>query len=96
MSRVKSKNTDHSYLRAAERFGWSKKKAKEMMQLASRHGVSVGNMRKGPLQEWLLEHQIYTHRRIKLYKGYVFVFASTSTKCITVYEAPKLDVEALA
>jgi len=85
MSRVKTQNTDHSYIRAAERCGWSKKKAREMMRLASRYGTAAGNLQPGPVKDFITARQECTHRRIKLYQGYVFVFASTSTKCITVY-----------
>ena len=89
MSRTKADNTAHSYMRAATRFGWSKKKAKAMMAEASRHGVSVGNMAAGEMRDWFEARQLCTNRRIKLYDGYVFVFASTSTKCITVYKLPE-------
>ena len=89
MSRAKTDNTTHSYMRAATRFGWSKKKARAMMTAASRHGVSAGNMRLGELRDWFEARQSCTSRRIKLYEGYVFVFASTSTKCITVFKLPE-------
>jgi len=89
MSRVKAQNTDHSYLRAAERCGWGKKKAREMMKQASRFGISAGNMEPSPLQVYIAKKQYGNpHKRIKLYQGYIFVFASTSTKCITVYPVP--------
>jgi len=89
MSRVKTTNTDHSYLRAAERCGWGKKKAREMMKQASRFGTSAGNMEPSPLQAYIAKKQYGNpHKRIKLYQGYIFVFASTSTKCITVYPVP--------
>lgn len=88
MSRVKTQNTDHSYMRAAERCGWHRKKAREMMRLASRYGIAPGNMQPGPIKDFLSARQDFTHRRIKLYQGYVFVFCSTSTRCITVYPLP--------
>ena len=92
MSRVKAPNTDHSYYRAAERCGWSKRKAREMMKEAQRHGKTYGNLPDGELRNFLEARQIGQHRRIKFYAGYIFVFASTSTRCITVYpyeEKPK-------
>jgi len=88
MSRTRTQNTVHSYERAAERCGWSKRKAKEMMKLASRYGTAAGNIPPGPIQDWVMARQVSTHRRIKLYQGYIFVFASTSTRCITVYPMP--------
>ena len=90
MSRVRSTNTDHSYIRAAERCGWGKKKAREMMKLASRFCTSAGNMTPSPLQEYVAQKQYGSpSKRIKLYQGYIFVFCSTSTRCITVYPVPK-------
>ena len=90
MSRVKTQNTDHSYLRAAERCGWGKKKAREMMKQASRYGISVGNLEPGPLRNYLAQKQYGNpHKRIKFYQGYIFIFASTSTRCITVYPPPE-------
>ena len=90
MSRVRTTNTDHSYIRAAERCGWGKKKAREMMKLASRFGVSAGNLTPSPLQEYVAKKQYGNpYKRIKLYQGYIFVFCSTSTKCITVYPVPQ-------
>ena len=89
MSRVKSSNTDHSYLRAAERCGWYPKKAREMMKMASRYGKSVGNIEPGPIKNYMAQKQWGNpHKRVKLYQGYIFVFASTSTRCITVYPLP--------
>ena len=86
MSRVRTQNTDHSYLRAAERCGWGKRKARDMMKAASRYGVSVGNMQPGPERDYLERKQWGNpHKRIKFYQGYVFIFCSTSTRCITVY-----------
>jgi len=89
MSRVKTQNTDHSYLRAAERCGWGKKKAREMMKMASRYGKSYGHFTEGPIRAFLERKQFGNpSKRIKLYQNYVFVFCSTSTRCITVYSLP--------
>ena len=89
MSRVKATNTDHSYYRAAERCGWGKKKARDMMKAAQRYGKMYGNLPEGELRNFLKSRQVGQYRRIKYYAGYIFVFASTSTCCITVYPYPK-------
>ena len=89
MSRVKTQNTDHSYFRAAERCGWGKKKAREMMKMASRYGKSYGHFPEGPIRDFLEKKQYGSpSKRIKLYQNYIFVFCSTSTRCITVYPLP--------
>ena len=89
MSRVRATNTDHSYYRAAERCGWGKKKARDMMKEAQRHGKMYRNLPDGELRSFLESRQVGQSRRIKYYAGYIFVFASTSTRCITVYPYPK-------
>lgn len=85
MSRVRTQNTDHSYYRAAERCGWSKRKARDMMKAAQRYGKMYENLPEGELRAFLEQKQLCQHRRIKYYAGYIFVFCSTSTRCITVY-----------
>jgi hypothetical protein len=89
MSRLKARNTNHAYFRAAERCGWDKKKAEQMMRYASKNGKAPYSLPPGPERDYLIRKQQCTHRRIKLYLGYVFVFASTSTKCFTVYPMPE-------
>lgn len=86
MSRTKVPNTDHAYLRAAERCGWSKTKARTMMMKASKYGKSYGQIKDKKIADYIKARQVSTRRRIKYYCGYVFVFASTSTRCYTVYE----------
>lgn len=85
MSRVRTQNTDHSYYRAAERCGWGKRKARDMMKAAQRYGKMCDNLPEGDLRTFLEKKQAGQHRRIKYYCGYIFVFCSTSTRCITVY-----------
>lgn len=85
MARNKVRNTAHSYLRAAQRCGWNKHYAKTMMKAAQRYGKTYGELRDSPLKEFLEKKQNSNYRRIKYYNGYIFVFASTSTRCITVY-----------
>ena len=85
MSRTKVQNTDHAYMRAAERCGWSKRKAKDMMKAAQRFGKVYTDFPEGELHDFLKARHKSQHRRIKYYEGYIFIFASTSTKCITVF-----------
>lgn len=85
MARSKVKNTNHAYYRAAERCGWNRKKAREMMTKAQRFGLAFNNMKDGPEKEFVKSRQLQTNRRIKYYNGYLFVFCSTSTRCLTVY-----------
>ena len=89
MSRVRTQNTNHSYMRAAERCGWCRREAREITKKASRYGISWGTMKPSPLRDYIADKQLGSpHKRIKFYNNYIFVFASTSDKCITVYPVP--------
>lgn len=93
MSRKRVPNTNHAYFRAAERCGWTKPFAKQMMMNANRKGVTYSKMDNPEIAEFMRARQVSTRRRIKYYLGYIFVFASTSTRCYTVYkyEGDKTD-----
>lgn len=86
MSRTRVPNTDHAYFRAAERCGWTRYEAKQMMKDANRYGKTFGQIKDKELAEFIKARRVNTRRRIKYYLGYIFVFASTSTKCYTVYK----------
>ena len=59
------------------------------MKSAQKHGLTYENVVDNErLRTFLKNRQKHTFRRIKYYKGYIFVFASTSTKCYTVYPYP--------
>lgn len=84
--RIRVPNTDHAYYRASERLGWTRKHAKEMMKLANRYGKTFDHIKDKEISEFVKARQVGTRRRVKYYNGYIFVFASTSTRCYTVYE----------
>ena len=86
MSRTRVPNTDHAYFRAAERCGWTRYMAKRMMKDANRYGKTFIQVDNKELAEFMKARQVSTRRRIKYYLGYIFVFASTSTRCYTVYK----------
>ena len=87
MSRTRVPNTDHSYFRAAERCGWTRYVAKKMIKDAQRYGKTYDHIKDNKeLADFMKARQVSTRRRIKYYLGYIFVFASTSTRCYTVYK----------
>lgn len=53
------------------------------MKEASRYGISAGNIPDGPLRRYIASKG--DAKRVKYFKGYVFIFAKTSTSCITMY-----------
>ena len=91
MSRTKVKNSNHSYARVRERTSLSKRETVKLMKEASRYGLSAGNIPDGPLRKYVASKG--DAKRVKYYKGYIFIFAKTSTSCITMYPA---DEEVLA
>ena len=90
MSRKKTKNCNHAYYRAFERCGWDTAKTNEMIKKALKYGVSPYNYRgDDEIRELFIYRQLKTRRRIKIFAGYVFVFASTSTRCYIIYPLEK-------
>lgn len=88
MSRVKELNCSHAYFRAAERCGWRGKQDIHN-EICTKTGLTYENdVDNERLRTFLKNRQKHTFRRIKYYKGYIFVFASASTKCYTVYPYP--------
>lgn len=77
------KNSSHSINRARERSNLSKRKTNSLMKEASKYGLSYDHLPEGPLREYIRKRSYF--KRVKLYKGHVFVFAKTSTACITMY-----------
>ncbi len=91
MSRTKTKHqTKHALTRAYERLGVPEKIAVNMMKRASSCGLSPSQLPEGPVRDVLMNKETRGHKRIKVYKGNVYVFNKNSNRCITVY---KLDLE---
>ena len=89
MSIHRTRNTVHSYDRAKERFGLSRETTKLMIKNALYYGISPDKLEDEELKRELLHKQACNRKRIKIYKGKVFVFCKTSTKCITIYPLGK-------
>lgn len=83
MSKSRVRNTDHVYKRVSERTNLSKSEAKRLIKQAQKYGKTYKKLPPGPLADYLKSKGKY--KRVKIYEGYVFVFAKTSTSCITMY-----------
>ena len=87
MSRTKTKHqTKHALGRAHERLGVPEKIAMNMMKRASTEGLSPSQLPEGPTKDLLARKEKRGHKRIKVYKGNVYVFNKNSNRCITVYK----------
>lgn len=87
MSRIKRKNPIHVFKRAAERTDFSKREAQRLIKEAQTAGKAYGNIPPGPLADYIKSKG--NTKRVKVYQGYVFIFARTSTACITMYPIPE-------
>ena len=82
------KQTLHSLDRAKERIGVANKKQAEIMiRNAFRKGKSVGEFPDGRLKNYINSKR--HHKKVKVYKGKIFIFSNTSNRCITLYPIPE-------
>ena len=90
MSRTRCKNqTAHGMRRVSERCGISKDNAKCFIRAASIHGYSPSHMPEGSkLRDYTLLKEYGKGKRVKIYKGFIFIFNNTSNRLITAYPIP--------
>jgi len=88
----KQKPTHHSLLRMAERCGITNAKAAtNMIRNASKLGRGIQSFPDGELKNYLLSKK--HNKRVKVYKGIVFIFNKTSDRAITLYPIPNEFME---
>ena len=78
----------HSKKRMSERTGLDSKNQKPFFANALRLGVSAGNMKDGPVKDFLLNKE-KNRCKAKLYKGYVFIYSKNSKRLYTMYKLPE-------
>ena len=84
------KQTIHGQLRIEQRSDISGKgNVKAFIKSASVHGFNPCDFPQGPLSDYLTNKVRHRNKRIKVYKGFVFVFNRTSNRLITGYELPE-------
>lgn len=89
MSRKKSKKqTHHGLQRMAERMGVKQKSvATKTIENAVQKGKPISYFQDGLLKKYLLSKQ--HNKRLKVYKGFIFIFNKTSNRVITLYPIPE-------
>lgn len=92
MSRQHTANTTHGIQRSRERTDLSSREVKDLIRSASRKGLTVTMLSPGPLRTYVAQRG--TRKRVKYYKGYLFIFQKTSTSLITMYPVPTTVFEA--
>lgn len=95
MSRTKvKKQTFHGVKRVKQRCGITNDRSlKNFVKAASKHGYSPQHLNEGRLKNYLINKSQRRNKRIKIYKGYVFIFNNTSDGLITAYEIPERFME---
>lgn len=82
------KQTHHGLQRMAERMGVTQKSvATKTIQNANRLGKCIQQFPDGEFKNYLLSKQ--HNKRVKVYKGFVFIFNKTSDRVITLYPIPE-------
>lgn len=86
------KPTHHSLMRMAERCGITNRTAAtNMIRRASKMGRHIQSFPDGELKNYLLSKQ--HNKRVRVYKGIVFIFNKTSDRAITLYPIPNEFME---
>ncbi len=81
-------NSCHSYNRAKERAGLSRKRAERLMGLARQRGMGYEECK------WNIDRKYLRNRygegsKAVAYNGFCFIFDTESLECITMYPLPK-------
>lgn len=88
----KIKQTKHAINRAKDRLGMCQESSIAiMMRNALGRGQCANDFPPGEFKNYLLCRE--RGKRIKVYKGKVFVFNRSSKRCITVYPVPEEHME---
>lgn len=88
----RKKPTKHSLDRMKTRAGISnKKQAENMIKAASRKGMSIDDFPPCELKNYLLTKN--SGKRVKVYKGIIYIFNKTSDRALTLYPIPEEYME---
>lgn len=89
----KKQYTYHGFKRTRERTGIDDKDKKLLGSHAVRNGLNFYELPPGPLKSYVGFKIAKKGKRVKLYRGYVFIFFKTSNRIITCYEIPERHLE---
>lgn len=84
--------TTHGLRRLKSRVGIKNKRvAERMIAEASRYGKSIYDFPEGEFRDYLISKD--HGKRLRVFKGIVFIFNKTSDRCITCYPIPDEHLE---
>ena len=81
--------TYHGYKRIKERSNISEKEINRISIWAMKNGLNFQEIPPGPLKSYVGFKKAKKGKKIKLYRGYVFVFFLNSKRVITCYPIPE-------
>lgn len=79
------KLTKHSKLRMKERTGLNHNERKSLFRRALDNGKSINDIKDDRTREYLLKKK---NCKVKLYRGYVFLYSKNSKTLYTMYKLP--------
>lgn len=89
----KNQYTYHGYKRTEERTEIEERDKKLLGSHAVRNGINFGEIPPGPLKSYVGFKIAKKGKRVKLYRGYVFIFFRNSNRIITCYKIPDRHFE---
>lgn len=94
MTKIDHKSfTQHGYLRIKQRSNINDNELKQISSSAIKKGINFGELPSGPLKSYVGFKKRQKDKRVKLYKGYVFIFFINSKRLITCYPIPEKHLE---
>lgn len=85
--------TRHAYDRVTERTDMNSTELIYISRYAIKNGLNFNDLPDGPLKNYVYAKSKIKGKRIKLYRGYVFIFFRASKRMITCYPIPEKHVE---
>lgn len=81
--------TYHAYERIKERSNIKNKELYNLSSHAIKNGISFNQIPPGSLKSYVGYKVAKKNKRVKLYRGYVFIFFKNSKRMITCYPIPE-------
>lgn len=84
----KKQYTTHGFERVKERSDFCDKQLNNLSRYAIKNGINISDIPDGRLKKYVWHRIKQRDKRVKLYRGYVFIFFKNSKRLITFYPLP--------
>lgn len=85
------KLSHHSKIRLRERTNLNHKERRKIFKEALQNGLSPDKVKDKKTRDYMNSKN--RHCKVKLYKGYIFLYSKNSHQLYTMYELPELEEE---